>query len=145
MDFDYKQVERDFKAYNRAAKKAKAYTFDINLDTHYVTDGFYAKVDKDVFCEVKAKQPKFRFFTNKIEEYVNRGIPICWTLVLGMFPEEGLPQSWGGHMRIIHGYNKKTEEILYTDSWGSGHEMKRMPAIEGWCMSRGLYAMVPNN
>ena len=36
----------------------------------------------------------------------------------------------GGHMRIIIGYNKTTNEVLYSDSWGNGHEEKRMP-LEG--------------
>lgn len=39
----------------------------------------------------------------------------------------------GGHMRLIIGYNPQTKEILYTDTWGAGHELKRMP--EDWAFT----------
>ncbi|MEN8736208.1 MAG: cysteine peptidase family C39 domain-containing protein [Akkermansiaceae bacterium] len=145
MDYDYKQTEKDFKAYQRLAKKEKAKVFDIDLDTHYViAQGFWARLDPEVFIKVKVKQPKYAFFKNKTQEYINQGVPICWTLYLGMFKEGDMPQTRGGHMRLIVGYNEEKEEILYTDSWGEGHELKRMPASEAWCMTTGLYAMVPN-
>jgi hypothetical protein len=31
-----------------------------------------------------------------------------------------------GHMRLIIGYHPRTREIVYSDSWGSGHEFKTM-------------------
>ncbi|MDA7881232.1 C39 family peptidase [Akkermansiaceae bacterium] len=146
MDYDYRQTEKDYKAYDREAKKQGAKVFNIDLDTHYViAQGFWQQADKEVFKTVKAKQTKYTFFQSKVKEFIDQGIPICWTLYLGMFPEKEGQQQWGGHMRIIHGYNEKTQEIFYTDSWGAGHELKKMPAIHAWCMTTGLYAMVPNN
>lgn len=146
MDYDYRQTVRDVKAYNSEAKKQGAPIFEIDFDTHYViARGFWQRVDKDVFKTIKAKESSFDFFQSKVQEFVDRGIPICWTLNLGMFPEKNAAQSWGGHMRLIHGYNKFTKEIFYTDSWGLGHEVKKMPYIEAWCMTMGLYAMVPSN
>ena len=47
-------------------------------------------------------------------------------------------------MRLIIGYNDAKSEIIYTDSWGEGHAMKKMPASNAWCMTTGLYSMVPN-
>ncbi|MFT6862583.1 MAG: hypothetical protein ACJAVK_001142 [Akkermansiaceae bacterium] len=146
MDYDYDQTVKDVKAYDREAKKREVKVFDINFDTHYViAQGFWEKADKETFKVVKAKQTGYKLFNSKIEQYVDRGIPLCWTLYMGMFPKKGTPQSWGGHMRIIHGYNEETSEIMYTDSWGEGHAMKRMPAIEAWCMTTGVYAMIPLN
>ncbi|MDB4406680.1 C39 family peptidase [Akkermansiaceae bacterium] len=156
MDYDYRQVVSDYKAYNREAKKInkavesegtgdKVKEFDINLRTHRILpQGFWYQLDKDTFKVVKKDQAKYRFFKDKIESFVDEGVPICWTLYLGMFPEKGLPQSFGGHMRLIVGYNEEKEEILYTDSWGEGHGMKRMSMVEAWCMTMGVYAMVPN-
>ena len=146
MDYEYNQLVKDVKAYDREAKRQEARVFNIDFDRNYViAEGFWANADKDVFKKVKAKQSRYKFFNSKIEEFIDRGIPVCWTLYLGMFPEEGLPQPWGGHMRLIIGYNKKTKELIYTDSWGEGHAEKRMPAIEAWCMTTGLYAMIPLN
>ncbi|MDB4354248.1 C39 family peptidase, partial [Akkermansiaceae bacterium] len=121
MDYDYRQVVTDYKAYNREAKKREAKTFDINLKTHRILpQGFWYQLDKDVFKSIKGEQAKYRFFKSKIESFVEEGVPICWTLYLGMFKEEGLPQSYGGHMRLIIGYNEEKEEIIYTDSWADG-------------------------
>jgi len=142
MKYDYKQFERDVKTYNRAAKKAGAKVFPKN---YYSAQGFWMQLDKDVFMTVKAKQPKYQAFRKHVIKRVGEGVPLCWTLYLGMFPEKEGAQAWGGHMRIIHGYNEKKDEIIYTDSWGDGHEMKRMPMIHAWCMTTGLYAMIPTN
>lgn len=145
MDYDYKQTERDFKSYQKLAKKKGAKTFNVDLDTQYIiAQGFWAQLDPEVFKQVKMKQTKYDFFKNKTKEFIDQGVPICWTLYLGMFKEGEMPQSRGGHMRLIVGYNSTKEEILYTDSWGEGHELKRMPASEAWCMTTGMYAMVPN-
>jgi len=146
MDYDYKQTVRDVKAYNREAKKQGAKIFEIDFDSQYViAEGFWQRVDTDVFKTIKAQENKFDFFQSKVKEFIDRGIPICWTLSLGMFPEKNAGQMWGGHMRLIHGYNDTTKEIFYTDSWGFGHEIKKMPYIEAWCMTMGMYAMVPTN
>ena len=57
----------------------------------------------------------------------------------GRFPEEGLPQANGGHMRLVIGYNEKTGEIIYSDSWGMGHEEKRMKAADAWTITNNLF------
>ena len=46
-------------------------------------------------------------------------------------------------MRLIVGYNAKTEEILYSDSWGAGHELKRMKADDAWTITTGLMTVEP--
>jgi len=66
-----------------------------------------------------------------------------WSVHLGLFKEGDLPQSGGGHMRLIIGYNDTTNEVLFSDSWGAGHELKRINADEAWSMTSGLYGMEP--
>jgi cystathionine beta-lyase/cystathionine gamma-synthase len=57
--------------------------------------------------------------------------------------EKEIPQASGGHMRIIIGYNTATNEILYSDSWGRGHEEKRMSSDDAWIMTNGLSNLQP--
>ena len=52
-------------------------------------------------------------------------------------------QAGGGHMRMIVGYNDKTGHILFSDSWGAGHELKRMTLTHAYHASTGLFAMYP--
>ncbi|MDB6076749.1 MAG: hypothetical protein JWO82_496 [Akkermansiaceae bacterium] len=145
IEFSNKQLEQDVKSYNRAAKTAGVKTFDIDLKEYYVNaHAFWSVADKPTFRAMKAAQPGFAQFTRKIKEYVDQGIPLFWTLQLGMFKEEGLPQTYGGHMSLIIGYDEKDGTINYTDSWGEGHERKSMRADEAYCMTMAMYTMVPN-
>lgn len=148
LEFDDRQFERDVKAYNQAAKKADAWTFDVDLDRFIVHPAaFWSKADPKIFRDVKARQSRCKLFQSRIKNYIDQGIPVCWTLFLGMYKEDDIPQSWGGHMRMIIGYNFDDPEkplIYYTDSWGEGHSKKTMCAVEGYCMTMALYAMLPN-
>ena len=145
IEFDQRQMEKDIRGYNRAAKSAGVKTFDYDPDRYLISpQHFWSVAHKETFRDMKRTQGGYAHFNRKIKEYVDQGIPLCWTLFLGMFKEEGLPQSYGGHMRLIIGYNEATEEIYYTDSWGEGHEKKKMRADEAYCMTMALYSMVPN-
>ena len=63
--------------------------------------------------------------------------------MLGVFPEEGIPQLSGGHLRLIIGYNEKNDEILYSDSWGAGHELKRMSTPDAYGATTSLRMIKP--
>ena len=47
------------------------------------------------------------------------------------------------HMRLVIGYNEQNAEILYSDSWGPGHELKRMPAADAWAITTGISTVEP--
>jgi hypothetical protein len=144
FDLDFRQFAQDVKTYNQAAKKANESEFLFERNEAIVNPlKFWSEVKPEIFLQVKTQQSGFNRFTGKIEEYVDQGIPLCWALQLGMFKETGIPQTQGGHMRLLIGYNSKTREVLYTDSWGKGHELKRMPAGQAWCMTMALYTMAP--
>ncbi len=86
-----------------------------------------------------------RKFQKSIQSLIDEGIPLLWSLELGKYPEEPNlnPQTSGGHMRIIIGYNSKTERIIFTDSWGAGHEFKTMKAGDVYLATKGLFALKP--
>ena len=82
-------------------------------------------------------------FQRGIAGLIDQGVPAMWGVMLGLLPEPEIPQASGGHMRLIIGYNLKTNEILYTDSWGAEHALKRMPIANAYAMTTGLYYMEP--
>jgi len=84
-------------------------------------------------------------FQQQVQDSINQGIPILWSVMLGIMPEAGIPPNAGGHMRLIIGYNTTTNEILYSDSWGPGHELKRMPADNAWSMTTAMNTIEPLN
>jgi hypothetical protein len=78
-----------------------------------------------------------------VADVIEKGVPLMWSVQLGLFKEGDLPQSFGGHMRLIIGYNPKTSEVLFSDSWGAAHALKRMPMDEARTMTTGLYYIEP--
>lgn len=88
-----------------------------------------------------------RQFSITVKEHVDKGVPLLWALELGRYPEDPpLPnggQVSGGHMRLVIGYNPAKKEILFTDSWGAGHELKRMSEDAAYEVTLGLYSMSP--
>ncbi len=129
-------IEKEVESYNKAAKGEDAP--EISIDDYttgnmiHVGDMMAAMKPK-VVKKMRMKDSRYKKFLAGVKNQVDQGIPVFWGVMLGMFPEPGLPQTAGGHMRLIIGYNAKTHEILYTDSWGSGHELKRMP--EDWAFA----------
>jgi len=139
-----KEFARDIKNYNKIAKKQGKSEFGDDIKTGVVNrQELSRKCDKDIYRSVMVKKSSYSRFKNKIYTYIDQGIPIGWCLQLGMFKEDNLPQSFGGHMRLIIGYNKGTDELIYSDSWGDGHGKKRMPTGDAFCMTSALLALPP--
>lgn len=86
-------------------------------------------------------------FLSIIKENVEKGVPLLWGLMLGQKPEEpplpGGGQISGGHMRMVIGYNLAKNQVIFTDSWGAGHELKRMAMPDAYDVTMGLYSMAP--
>lgn len=86
-------------------------------------------------------------FLSIIKEYTDKGVPLLWGLFLGQKPEDpplpGGGQVSGGHMRMVIGYNLAKNQLLFTDSWGAGHELKRMTLLDAYDVTLGLYSMAP--
>jgi len=84
-------------------------------------------------------------FTKMIQDYTGRGVPLLWALELGKYPEvpEISQQSGGGHMRLIIGSNVTNGELIFTDSWGAGHEVKRMRMADAYQATIAVYVIEP--
>ena len=80
-----------------------------------------------------------------IQDHINQGLPLLWALELGLYPEEPqvAMQKGGGHMRLIIGYNTEKNQLLFTDSWGAGHELKRMNMADALMATAGVYRVEP--
>ena len=146
-------VAKEVANYNKTAKKLKRR--EIADDVYITRRGSVivynpiaadAAMDPEVLREMKVNGPqksKFTKFMKDIRQQVEKGIPLFWGVTLGTYQESDIPQSKGGHMRLIIGYNDKTKEVIYSDSWGAGHERKRMPAEWAWTISHCLMYMKP--
>lgn len=131
--------------YNRATRRGKLAP-EIKLGGSFIDVGeCYAQMDPALYREIRLKKTAdFGKFQREIQRSIDEGIPLLWSVQLGMVAETGLnPQSRGGHMRLIVGYDPATKEVLYSDSWGMGHEEKRMSWEDAWTITSGLSIMQP--
>jgi len=141
-DFTVQSFIKMIEKYNKLAKdKGKAeITYGQAIDINAV----YQAMDTEVLKELRGKQKgDIKSFQACIEKYVKQGIPLVWSVIIGKVVEDPPLQGAGGHMRMIIGYNNKTSEFLYTDTWGPGHELKRMAAADVWLITVGLYTIEP--
>ena len=146
-------LEKEVSSYNKVAKKLKKPEIGENIYItrrgsmiEYDPRAVDEAMDPEVLKEMKVNgglKSKYKKFIADVHQYVNAGMPLFWSVKLGTYPETDLPQARGGHMRLIIGYNDKKKELLYSDTWGKGHELKRMPADWAWTISRCLMVMKP--
>jgi hypothetical protein len=93
----------------------------------------------------RISEVNFGKFEKQIEDYTSKGIPLLWALELGRYPEEpaNAAQAGGNHMRLIIGYNQGKQQLIFTDSWGAGHELKRMKLEDAFKATLAMYVIEP--
>jgi hypothetical protein len=146
----YSDFVREINDYNRVARngpKTLGATL-IEVPNGTVNYGSICRQMKgELLLEAKTKlNPAYMTtFERNVKTRIERGLPLLWSVQLGLLPEEKLnPQAHGGHMRLIVGLNPKTHEIYYSDTWGLGHELKKMPLANAWTITDGLYTLEPS-
>jgi hypothetical protein len=109
-------------------------------------EALLSSMSMDQLLQVRGKKPAAAMaFKSEISKNIATGVPVVWFVYLGLFPEPHMWPMRGGHVRLIIGFNKQTGDILYTDTWGRGHELKRMSLEEAVTITLGLYIVKPNN
>jgi hypothetical protein len=145
-DWEFKKFMDKVDDYNKEAKKAKKPEVDASPrgGTIYIND-IIGAMDGEVLKVARTERDRSGFgkFQRTVASLIDQGIPIMWSVSLGLLPEKEIPQANGGHMRLIIGYNAKTSEVLYSDSWGAEHALKRMPIANAYTMTNGTYYMQP--
>lgn len=142
----FKDFEKEIEQYNKATKGEGAPTISLSdfMEGQRVNVGeVRAAMKPKVVKKMRVKDMRYKKFLSGVKARVDEGIPVFWSVSLGMFPEPGLPQKSGGHIRLIIGYNAKTKEILYTDTWGAGHELKRMPEDWAFAITHDAFYLKP--
>ena len=145
-DWEYKKFMDKVADYNKEAKRAKKPEVDASPrgNVIYINE-IIEQMDGEVLKIARTERDRAGFgkFQRNVAALIDQGIPVMWSVSLGLLPEKEIPQANGGHMRLIIGYNAKTAEMLYSDSWGAEHALKRMPTANAYTMTNGLYYMQP--
>jgi len=145
QDFEVKDFLTTVRDYNREARRRSR--AELTLPTSGVIDigEVFGQMDKTTYVTMRARNNmQVDRIVKLLKEKINAGYPVLWGVMLGLVDEKPeLPQANGGHMRLIIGYNPKTSEILYSDSWGAGHELKRMNQGKAYAITMTLNTIEP--
>ncbi len=142
IEWDVRDLPKTINDYNRATKRGKLAPEITGNFT--MLDDYYRAMRPELYKEVRLKQTAdFGKFQREIQRSIDEGIPLVWSVMIGMATEKEIPQAFGGHMRLIIGYDNASKEIIYSDSWGYGHEEKRMSMEDAWTMTMGLSQIQP--
>jgi hypothetical protein len=143
--WDFKEFTSMIDDYNREAKRNDKREINLPSGGVIMIGDIYSSMDPGSLKTSRTEKNKAGYgkFQRSVLEMIERGVPIMWGVQLGLYKEGDLPQSGGGHMRLIIGYNAKTSEILYSDSWGAEHALKRMPMDQAFAMTTGMYYIEP--
>ena len=140
--YDAKDFLKMLKQYNKLARKRKKPEVPLYGVMHIAQ--VYSYMDMEILKSVQMKNRlKYHSFSKAIQESVNSGIPLAWSVIVGLIKEDPEIKGIGGHMRLIIGYNTEEEAVLYSDSWGPGHELKRMALDDAWTITKGLHTIEP--
>jgi hypothetical protein len=146
---NYADFVREVNDYNRVARNAPKTLNAKLIDQQYSLASYPSicrQMNGELLVEAKTKlNPAYMTtFEQNVRRSIERGIPLLWTVQLGLLPEEKLSaNAHGGHMRLIVGLNARTREIYYSDTWGFGHELKKMPMTNAWTITDGLFTLEP--
>ena len=137
--------ENMLEKYNTAAKKAGKATVDMKeaRRVDFQFDFSFAKVNKGTYVKMRQKErPGADRFFITVKDSIDHGIPLMWMVVIfpGDLRQQPKPLF---HARLINGYNPNTKEIIYTDTWGPGHERKTMKLSEAWAVSNMILNIRP--
>ncbi len=144
IGWDFRGFQRMVEQYNRTARQRNSREIHLPRSGTVFVDQVYNAFDRDTLVESRAgRRTEFNRFEERVRRYVDAGAPLIWGVMLGVVPEPGLPQTAGGHLRLIIGYNAQTREVLFSDSWGRGHELKRMPIDQAFAITTALYTLEP--
>ncbi len=149
VSFEKSEHAKLIEHYNAAAKRKKAAEIDWKTYTsdHMVDlQALWRAMDPEILLAARNGQKQgMNQFVKNIKLYTGQGVPLLWACLVGLYPETPPIGQEGafGHVRLIIGYNEKTKELLYSDSWGPGHEFKRLPLDKAWAMTKGLIVLKP--
>ena len=135
-------LENLVKKYNREAKRLKRpeVSYGPAPGTRVImADDIWNQFEPDLLRAARtSNQQANQLFFGAIKKSIDAGVPLVWSVMLGYVEENpAIPQVRGGHMRLIIGYTAD-KHILYSDSWGAGHERKSMSLEDAMTITTGL-------
>ncbi len=141
----WNDLAKMIRQYNREARRGRLEPVEFDdfvavRGNYRILDysGLLQALDPETYRKFRLRdQRDYQKFRQKVIASIDQGLPLAWGV--------GGPYQGGviRHLRIINGYNPKTDQVIYTDSWGAGHEHKAMSFEEAWSLTTELLEVTP--
>ena len=142
LPFSDAQFENMVRSYNVEARAHGKPPIDLNRNVNM--GSVFDQMDKSILIKVRSTVAAQNRLLQIIQQYIDQGKPLLWSVTLGIVPEKAVNiQGTGGHMRVIIGYNPTTREVLYSDSWGRDFENERMSLANATAITDAIYLVEP--
>lgn len=119
-------AEKVLKRYNAAAAQK------IAVGKHAKGEEIWtalAEADAETLAASVKVFPECRDFMQTVRRWTEKGIPLVWSVP--------------GHIRLLIGCDEAAGDVFYSDSWGAGHERKRMPVAKALMITEACFAVHP--
>lgn len=127
-------------AYNKQVPKGQKIDPSFVQSPTFTIEALLSALDKEAFIRSRVKRrPGLRKFTTIVRNNIDKGYPVVWAVI---YFDERLARN-GFHARLINGYNDKQNTIIYTDTWGAGHEKKVMPMEDAYAITHIMLLVYP--
>ncbi|MCX7008535.1 MAG: hypothetical protein NTY53_15005 [Kiritimatiellaeota bacterium] len=147
QDIEIRDFQRLVQDYNHVATAAHLSKVTLEASGNDVCR-LYWNMDLETLRTARAKRNvDFARFKTEVTKSIDTGVPLIWHVMMGKVPEKDLNVTGSCVFlpRLIIGYNAKTGELLLTDGFGAGHELKRMKWEDAWAIGLSLYVIKPAN
>lgn len=147
QDLEIRDFQRLVQDYNHAALTAHAGKVTLEAADNDL-GRLYWNMNLEVLRTAKLKHTAdFARFKSEVTRQIDLGVPLIWHVMMGKVPEPGLNVTGSCVFlpRLIIGYNATTGELLLSDGFGAGHELKRMKWEDAWAIGLSLYVIKPND
>ena len=128
--------------YNRFAKNSGRKKLDVPKGGSAAVSATFKKMDIGILADSRKDDHNSIEFQEYIMSEIMAKKPVIWYTVLGVVKEGKLPAPLPpSQMRLIIGFNNTSKEVIYTDSWGKGHELKKMSYENAWAITLATYTI----
>lgn len=142
----FTEAQNLIRAYNKEAKRQNTPQMPDLAKNRNAWNIFWNQADAGILKAARCgRASDVERWMRPIREWVDKGVPVLWTLHVGVVPEpQYISQSRGGHMRLIIGYDDEQKTILFSDSWGREHACKEMPMADAAAVTTSRMVLVPS-
>lgn len=141
IGFDYVRYKRIIEHYNKLAHKQGSKKLWFSNSGALDLSRTFSNANLNILKRTATSRNVADFFQS-VRKNIDANTPLIWGVVLGIAPEPELsPYSKGGHLRLIKGYNKRTQEIIFSDPWGTGHGLKRLKVEDAYAITMSLHVL----